>query len=248
MYIRITDGFYMVAGGDAGPGISCFKDCNVYLLDDGGEAILFDAGSGIDSQWIFRNMEETGVPAEHLKYLFVTHCHGDHTGGLWEFQENFPHCKVVAAPGERRLIEEGTEFELGLTAAKIKGAYPADYVFHHGHVDIEAQDGQEYHAGSMVITPIITPGHSIESTCYLVCWRGRRMLFSGDSVYKNGVLSLQNCYGSSLEDYRNYLPKLAGLNVDALIPSHFGMALTAGQKHVDKALEYLKSSALPPMV
>ena len=45
-----------------------------------------------------------------------------------------------------------------------------------------------------------------------------------------------------------YLPKLAGLNVDALIPSHFGMALTEGQKHVDKALAYLKSSALPPMV
>ena len=248
MFIQIEKGFFMVAGGDGGPGISCYKDCNIFLLEDDGEAMLFDAGSGIDTGQIMKNIEETGVKTEQIRYLFVTHCHGDHTGGLREMQKLIPGCQVVASREEKRLIESGTEYELGLIAAKKKGAYPQDYVFHHGKVDLIAQDGQEYRVGGMTIEPMITPGHSIESVCYLVKRRGRKYLFSGDSVYKNGALSLQNCYGSSLEAYRNSFPKLAGLQVDALIPAHFGFPLTNGQKHIDKALEYLQSSALPPMV
>lgn len=248
MFIQLDRGFYMVGGGDGGPGISCYKDCNIFLLEDHGEAILFDAGSGMETDRIVRNIEETGIGLDQIKYLFITHCHGDHTGGLKELQKYLLHGKVVASKEEKRLIESGTEYELGLTAAKIKGAYPQDYVFRHGTVDSVAADGKKYVAGEMTIEPIITPGHSIESTCYLVERNHQRILFSGDSVYKNGVLSLQNCYGSSLEAYRKYLPKLANRSVDALIPAHFGFTLTNGQKHIDKALEYLKSSALPPMV
>lgn len=248
MFLQLEKGFYMVAGGNGGPGISCYKDCNIFLLEDQGEAMLFDAGSGLDTETIIENIRETGVALEQIKYLFITHCHGDHTGGLKDFQDRMPWCLTVASKEEKRLIEKGTEYELGLTAAKIKGAYPKDYVFRHGKADCIAEDGQEYQVGKMTVTPIITPGHSIESTCYLVKRNGRRLLFSGDSVYKNGVLSLQNCYGSSLEDYRKYLPKLADLEVDGLIPAHFGFTLTEGQKHIDKALEYLRSSALPPMV
>ena len=33
MYIRLEKGIYMVAGGSGGPGISNYKDCNVYLVD-----------------------------------------------------------------------------------------------------------------------------------------------------------------------------------------------------------------------
>ncbi len=248
MFIQLEKGFYMVAGGDGGPGISCYKDCNIFLLEDGGEAMLFDAGSGMDTARIMENIKETGIKTEQIRYLFVTHCHGDHTGGLKDMQELIPACQVVASREEKRLIETGTEFELGLIAAKKKGAYPQDYVFRHGKVDLIAEDGQEYQVGGMTVEPIITPGHSIESVCYLVKRGGRRYLFSGDSVYKNGALSLQNCYGSSLEAYRDSFPKLAGLQIDGLIPAHFGFTLTNGQKHIDKALEYLQSSALPPMV
>lgn len=248
MFIQIEPGFYIVGGGDGGPGISCYKDCNIFLLEDQGEAILFDAGSGMDTGTIVKNIEETGIRPDQIKYLFITHCHGDHTGGLKELQKYLLHSRVIASKEEKRLIESGTEYELGLIAAKRKGAYPQDYIFRHGTVDEVAADGQIYTAGEMTIEPILTPGHSIESTCYLVQRNHRRILFSGDSVYKNGVLSLQNCYGSSLEDYRKYLPKLAKRQIDALFPAHFGFTLTNGQKHIDKALEYLKSSALPPMV
>lgn len=145
-------------------------------------------------------------------------------------------------------MEAGTEEQLGLTAAKVKGAYPHDYVFRHQRANRIVGNGDVISMPELKIEVVVVPGHSVESVCYLMEWRGRRYLFSGDTVYKNGRLSLQNCYGSSLEKYREYLPRLAARRIDALIPAHFGFTLTNGQAHVDKALEYLKSSALPPMV
>ena len=46
MYIRLEKGIYMVAGGSGGPGISNFKDCNVYLGEGERDAFPIDGGSG----------------------------------------------------------------------------------------------------------------------------------------------------------------------------------------------------------
>lgn len=248
MYIQLEKDFYIVGGGDTGPGISAYKDCNVYLIVNGEQGILFDAGSGLDTGRILENIRETGMELSQIRYLFITHCHGDHTGGARDMKGAMPHLTLVTSEKEAELMESGTEEMLGLTAAKVKGAYPADYTFRHQKADRIAGNGETVIMPGIVIEAIVVPGHSAGSVCYQVDWKGRRYLFSGDSVYKNGALSLQNCYGSSLEQYRLYLPRLAGRNVDALIPAHFGFSLTGGQTHIDKALAYLKSSALPPMV
>ena len=44
MYFRLDEGIYMVGGGKGGPGISHQKDCNVYLIRDGANALLIDGG------------------------------------------------------------------------------------------------------------------------------------------------------------------------------------------------------------
>lgn len=248
MYIRLEPDFYMVGGGDAGPGISSYKDCNIYLIMEGGQGILFDAGSGLDTERVLENIRETGVLLPNIQYLFITHCHGDHAGGAKDMKQAMPQLIIVTSKGEAGLMESGTDEQLGLKAAKVKGAYPKDYVFCHQTVDQVVADNERILLPGITIEAILVPGHSIASVCYLVEWRGRRYLFCGDSVYKNGALSLQNCYGSSLENYRKYLPRLASREIDALIPAHFGFTLTNGQIHIDRALEYLKSSALPPMV
>lgn len=248
MYIRLDERIYMVAGGSGGPGISNYKDCNVYLIEGDTDAFLIDGGSGLDTPLIFENILETGCPISKIKYLFVTHAHGDHGGGVQDFQDRIPNLKVLTSAGEKRLLEEGTEGELGLTAAKLKGNYPKDYFFKHCKVDEVVSDGMSFSVADAVVTSITLPGHSIESVCYLVEKNGRRLLFSGDSIYLDGRLSLINCYGSTLEGYRNNIDKFSNLAIDALIPSHQRLTLQDGQKHVDKAIEFLKYSTLPPML
>lgn len=248
MYFRLDKGLYMVAGGAGGPGISNYKDCNVYLLEGEKDAFLIDGGSGLDTGRILENIRETGCPSEKIRYLFLTHAHGDHGGGVKDLKEAMPWLMVAASAGEKRLLEEGTEKELGLIAAKKKGAYPKDYQYPHCTANLVITDEQTFHSADAVVTAVLLPGHSVESVCYLVDKNGRRYLFSGDSIYLNGTLSLINCYGSTMEGYRNNIHKLADRGIDALIPSHFRLTMEDGQKHVDRAIELLGYSSLPPMM
>lgn len=248
MYIRLDEQIFMVAGGDGGPGISHYKDCNVYLIVGKTDAFLIDGGSGLDTNQILCNIKETGCPLEKITHLFVTHAHGDHGGGVRDIQIAIPGLRVCASEGEKRLLEGGTEDELGLAAAKRKGAYPPDYIFRHCTVNEVVNDDCVKCVGDSVIMCRLVPGHSIESVCYLVEKWGKRYLFSGDSIYLDGALSLINCYGSSMQGYRDNLGKLEGLQVEALIPSHFRFTMQGGQRHIDKAIELLKCSSLPPMV
>ena len=151
MYIRLEKGIYMVAGGSGGPGISNYKDCNVYLVEGERDAFLIDGGSGMDTGRIIENIRETGCPAEKITHMFVTHAHGDHGGGIQDYRAYIPGMKVYASAGEARLLENGTEEELGLTAAKHKGAYPQDYVYKHCQVDRRVEDGELFPAGDAVI-------------------------------------------------------------------------------------------------
>lgn len=248
MYFRLDKGIFMVAGGAGGPGISNYKDCNVYLLEGEKDAFLIDGGGGLDTQRILDNICETGCHLEKIKYLLLTHAHGDHGGGVKGLKDAMPWLKIAASPGEKRLLEAGTEEELGLTAAKKKGAYPQDYVYPHCSVDMALKDEQVLEIADARITAVFLPGHSVESVCYLVDKSDRRYLFSGDSIYLNGVLSLINCYGSTMEGYRNNIHKLANRGIDGLIPSHFRLTMSDGQKHVDRTIELLEYSSLPPMM
>ena len=78
MYIRLEKGIYMVAGGSGGPGISNFKDCNVYLVEGERDAFLIDGGSGMDTGRIIENIRETGCPID--KDRKSTRLNSSHSG------------------------------------------------------------------------------------------------------------------------------------------------------------------------
>ena len=66
--------------------------------------------------------------------------------------------------------------------------------------EILISDQEDVYKRQAVVRAVTLPGHSVESVCYVVDKGGKRYLFSGDSIYLNGVLSLINCYGSTMED------------------------------------------------
>lgn len=241
--MEIKKDIFLVGSGVIG--LSHEKDCHVYLIKSGNEAALIDGGVGLGTDEIIRNIKNTGCRLKDIKYLFLTHAHGDHGGGIHDLKAKIGF-SIVASEQEKYLLEQGTERELGLTFAKKQGSYPKNYVYKHTKVDIVATSDKVFKVGAFTITPIIVSGHSSGSTCYLVEDEDRS-LFTGDTVFVGGLLSLLNCPGSSMACYRENLPKLAGLKVDALLPGHHLWTIKNGQKHIDIALEKLQVSKLPPM-
>ena len=126
--------------------------------------------------------------------------------------------------------------------------YPQDYVYIHCPVDRGIEDGDTFTIGGVKITAINVIGHSRDSTCFLMELDGVTYLFSGDVVYHGGVIGLLNFPMSSLEDYHVGLPKLAGLGVDGLFPSHGMFTLDHGQDTIDTALRELDSIFVPHSV
>lgn len=241
--MKLTEHIYWVGSGEFG--LSHFKDCHVYLIPMGQEAVLIDSGCGIDTTELCRNIEQV-LPVERISHIFLTHGHADHSGAAAAFQARCG-CTVHASPAEKRLVETGDEDALGLTLAKKKGAYPQDYIYPPCTVDDEVVDGAVYRFGGITLESILVPGHSPGGVCYLLRTPNGVAAFTGDTVFLNGYVSIINCPGCDLDAYRTHIGKLANLGVDALFPGHGSWTLQSGQAHLDMAVRHFATSAMPPI-
>lgn len=240
MPLRLAEHVYIVGSGQLG--LSSPQDCHHYLIASDSEYVLIDAGSGDSTsrQSLQRNLKADGLEYERIRHILLTHYHCDHSGGAAWIKAD-TGAKVYISGRERELVESGTRKELALDW------YPADYLYNHCTVDYAFSRPTEYvQIGPLSVLAIATPGHSHGGTCYLVEIDGLRILFSGDTVYFGGIIGLLNFHGSDLSEYREALPRLHGLNVDALLPGHFMFTMRNGQAHVDKAIAGLKNSLFVP--
>jgi len=241
--MKIVKDVYMVGSGQIR--LSNPYDCHIYLIDGGDELALIDAGVGIETETILANIREEGLDEEKVKYILLTHCHADHAGGCINLKKRL-NCKIVCSEAEGRLLENGTDIEIGLEVAKRTGIYPKDYKFQHCKPDIIIKDWETIKVGRYNVKAIIVPGHSPSSTCYLLDIDGYRILFSSDIVFLGGTIGLGNWPGSSLERYRESIGKLSNLSIDALLPGHFLWTLRDGQASLDRAVENLSLAWVPP--
>jgi glyoxylase-like metal-dependent hydrolase (beta-lactamase superfamily II) len=90
------------------------------------------------------------------------------------------------------------------------------------------------------------PGHSKGSLCFLIDLPEGRAIFTGDTVFAEGIIGMLNFEGSDLSDYRNYIHRLAKLDVDMLFPGHRVFVMSGAQSHLDLAIEHLSQLKLPP--
>jgi glyoxylase-like metal-dependent hydrolase (beta-lactamase superfamily II) len=245
--MKITDVVHLVASGRNGAWITNAHDCHVYLLNGGDELALIDAGCGLAVEATLENIRNAGLDPQKVAFILITHGHADHSGAAAELKAR-THARVAIGKPEAEFLRTANEDELGLTIARREGFYPADYKLKACAVDMEVRDGDVIPVGRLSIRAIHVPGHSRGATCYLVKGGDRTYLFSGDTVFLKGEILLLNCPGSSLEEYRKNIGKLANLGVDALMPGHGMFCLTHGQEHIEKCLTNFRSLLPPPNV
>lgn len=96
-----------------------------------------------------------------LKYICLTHFHADYVAGHLELQKRFKGCEIVMGP------------KAHVDAFKVK----------------VLQDGEELKVGKVSVKLIHTPGHTEESSCFLLLNEDHRAedLFTGDTMFLNEV-------------------------------------------------------------
>jgi len=245
--MKLTEEVYIVGSGRNGLDISNRYDCHVYLINGGGELALIDSGVGMDAQRILDNTVAEGFRLGDISKVLLTHAHADHSGGCAALKAKLG-VSVIMASEEARFLQTANEDELGLTLARSAGWYPPEYRLKPCHVDVELEDGHEITVGELHIKAIKAPGHSRGSVCYMMKGRELNYLFTGDTVFLRGHISLLNAPGSSLEDYRHGINKLANLGVDALLPGHLCFCLRGGQSHIDDAIIAFRDLRVPKCI
>jgi hypothetical protein len=109
--------------------------------------ILIDTLYGYAAQdEIVDGLKKVGLDPDDIKYIVVSHAHGDHDGSV-KFLQDIYHPHVILSPKDWDL------------AARQTNPYSHD---------MDATDGQQLTLGDTTITIYITPGHTGGSLSFLV--------------------------------------------------------------------------------
>lgn len=74
---------------------------STFLVETDGVRILFDTGMGASDSRLLSGLASLGVTPADIKYLYITHFHGDHIGGMMKGDSIvFPNAEVYASEVE----------------------------------------------------------------------------------------------------------------------------------------------------
>lgn len=245
-------------------------DCASMFLIIGSEcAMLIDTGFGIgDLRGAVEMLTDKPIT------LVISHSHGDHYGGAYQFEEawvyeNSPLITGKVNPKFKRSLEEqnaARKDDIRLIASRQKGhcgyaysmynlyGYDIDDMYEHTADEPKPvyhpiKDGQEFDlGGGRIVTAYYAPGHAVDEMVFLD--HQTRILFSGDAINYNTTMA-----GVPIEESIAYLRRIRDMSdqYDEIYNSHhdfraFGSPL--GKDCLPNLLalaeEYLSGDYCPP--
>lgn len=193
-----------------------YKDIftTVYTVKTDGGVLLFDSGSYDDDigNYILPFLNELGITSDMLKYVFISHNHTDHSGGLGAFMKKFPStCIVSRSP---RIKEQYANYDIFTPADN-------DVVFD-------------------VLKIITIPGHTQD--CSAVYDTRTKTLISGDCLQLYGIYGSGNWGSniSYPKEFTDAVDKLRKMDIQHILTAHdyhpYGYSYV-GKDAVSKALD-----------
>ena len=178
---------------------------NCYIIQDEKtkETMIIDPGNV--SEHLTETLDAMQVK---MKYILLTHCHGDHIGGVQKIKEKYGGKILI-----HRIDEIGLK-DININLSTHIGLEPVIL-----QEDARIDDGDLLHVGDLEFKVIYTPGHTAGSIS-LYCEK-EKMLFSGDTLFR-GSWGRTDLPTSSFDDIiTSITDKLINLPDDTIVyPGH----------------------------
>ncbi len=178
---------------------------NCYIIEDEDtkETMVIDPGGEPE-----KIIELLDALEAKLKYIYLTHCHGDHIGAVKEIKDK-RFGKILIHSDDYNGLNNPSINLTGLLATVSISI----------EADSRVNDGDILHIGNLEFKVIHTPGHT-KGGSSLYCEK-EKMLFSGDTIFK-GMWGRTDLPTSNFEDIMKSISnKLLVLPDDTIIyPGH----------------------------
>ena len=163
-------------------------NCYIICDEETKETMVIDPAGDVDTI-----IEMLDILEAKLKYIYITHCHGDHIGGVTELK-NKKGGKILI----HRFDAEGLN-DININLTEIIDMPEIEL-----EADSRVDDGDLLHLGNIDFKVIHTPGHTIGSSS-LYC-ESEKLLISGDTLFR-GAWGRTDLPTSSFMDIINSITK-----------------------------------------
>ena len=140
---------------------------NCYIIQDeiSNETMVVDPGGEVD-----KIVEMLDILGANLKYIYLTHCHGDHIGGVVELKNKKGGKIIIHRIDSDGLVDDGISLTTYL------GIY-ANF-----ESDARLNDNDLLHLGNLEFRVIHTPGHTRGGSCLYCEQEG--FVITGDTLFR----------------------------------------------------------------
>ncbi|CEO14275.1 MBL fold metallo-hydrolase [Paraclostridium sordellii] len=182
---------------------------NTYLIADKDtrEGAVIDPGGDIKD--LLRYMEDNFI---NVKYIILTHGHGDHIGCVPELKKFTGAC-IIANSNEKEILLDKKK---NLSYRMNCGATEFD-------ADKYVNDGDSINLGDLKLKFIYTPGHTKGGMCVRV---GNHM-FTGDTLFA-GSMGRTDLYSGDNKQMQKSLSRLRNYEDDIIVYPGHGPNTTMG--------------------
>lgn len=181
------------------------EETNCYIIEDE----ITKETMVIDPAGEYEKIEEMLKTLDaKLKYICLTHCHGDHIGAINKLKQDFGGKVLI------HFLDEMGLNDPSINMTEYIGVQN-DYI----EVDSRLNDNDLIHIGEIEFQIIHTPGHTKGGIC-LYC-KEHKLLFSGDTVFRRTWGRTDLPTGSFVDIINSITNKLMILPEDTIIyPGH----------------------------
>lgn len=146
--------------------ISSYTNCYIVVDENKKEGMVIDPAG--ECEKILDMLDILGV---NLKYIYLTHCHSDHTGALEELREKTGAKFLIHRIENENLKDKNITLstELGIKNVEIEA-------------DARVDDGDILHVGDIELKVIHTPGHTNGGSSLYI--EKEKIVFTGDTIFK----------------------------------------------------------------